>query len=77
MVSPWMENGNVLNFTRKNPEANRLQLVSLAERWTNVISDGCCLVVDRRGEWSKVSSPGNTSAREHSRGASDHYDSQR
>ena len=31
MVSPWMENGNVLSYTRKNPEANRLGLVSLIE----------------------------------------------
>lgn len=28
MVSPWMENGNILNYTRKAPEANRLRLVS-------------------------------------------------
>ncbi|KAF9781132.1 kinase-like domain-containing protein [Thelephora terrestris] len=27
MVSPWMENGNVLSYTRRNPEANRLRLL--------------------------------------------------
>lgn len=27
MVSPWMENGNVLSYTRKNPDANRLRLL--------------------------------------------------
>ncbi|KAF9781243.1 kinase-like domain-containing protein [Thelephora terrestris] len=27
MVFPWMENGNVLSYTRKNPEANRLQFL--------------------------------------------------
>jgi len=28
MVSPWMENGNVLSYTRKNPEADRVRVVS-------------------------------------------------
>ena len=32
LVSPWMENGNVLSYTRKHPEVNRLQLVSTDER---------------------------------------------
>ena len=27
MVSPWMENGNIVQFTGKNPEVNRLRLV--------------------------------------------------
>ena len=31
MVHPWMENGNVLSYTRKNPEANRLRLVSVCK----------------------------------------------
>jgi serine/threonine protein kinase len=31
MVSPWMENGNVINYTRMNPEANRLRLVSFTK----------------------------------------------
>ena len=31
MVSPWMENGNVLSYTGENPEANRLRLVSFIE----------------------------------------------
>ena len=32
LVSPRMENGNVLSYTRKHPEANRLHLVSFDER---------------------------------------------
>ena len=28
MVSPWMKNGDVMEYTRSNPSANRLQLVS-------------------------------------------------
>ena len=28
MASPWMKNGNVTEYTRSNPSANRLQLVS-------------------------------------------------
>ena len=27
MVTPWLENGNIIGFTRKNPEVNRLSLV--------------------------------------------------
>lgn len=27
MVSPWLENGNIISFTRKNPEVHRLWLV--------------------------------------------------
>ena len=27
MVSPWLNNGNIVAFTRKNPEVNRLRLV--------------------------------------------------
>ena len=29
MVSPWMDSGNIIGYSRKNPEANRLRLVSL------------------------------------------------
>ena len=39
MVSPWMENGNILSYTRKTPEANRVRLVSLINEQTNVDSD--------------------------------------
>lgn len=28
VVSPWMENGNILEYTRKHPEVNRMSLVS-------------------------------------------------
>ena len=28
MVSPWMKNGNVMEYTRSNPSADRLKLVS-------------------------------------------------
>ncbi|KAF9648301.1 kinase-like protein, partial [Thelephora ganbajun] len=27
MVSPWLKNGNIIRFTRKNPEVNRLRLL--------------------------------------------------
>ena len=27
MVSPWSKEGNIVSFTRKNPEVNRLRLV--------------------------------------------------
>ena len=27
MVSPWFENGDIVGFTRRNPEVNRLCLV--------------------------------------------------
>ena len=37
-----MENGNVLSYTIKNPEANRLRLVSLVDRWINVEFDDRC-----------------------------------
>ena len=71
MVYPWMESGNVLSYTRKNPEANRLRLVSLDKQWTSGRSNNRCLAVDRRSKWSKVPSPDEFSAREHSRGM--HY----
>ena len=32
LVSPWMEHGNILSYTRKHPEANKLQLVSINEQ---------------------------------------------
>ena len=76
MVFPWMENGNVLSYTRKNPRANRLRLVSLIDQWTNVESDHRCLAVDRCGQWSGVSSPDESSAWEHSWGKSFYYDCQ-
>ena len=34
MVSPWLENGNIVQFTRKNPEVNRLRLVRYGWRST-------------------------------------------
>ena len=46
MVSPWMENGNILNYTRKYPEVNRLRLVSSDERWSDGVSDSHWLVAD-------------------------------
>jgi len=70
MVSPWMANGNVLSYTRKNPEANRLRLVSLTEQLASVNSDTRCLAVDRRSKWFKVPSSDEFGAREHSRGVS-------
>ena len=33
MIHPWMENGNILSYTRKNPEANRLRLASVCKTW--------------------------------------------
>lgn len=32
MVSPWMENGNIVRFTRKNPDFNRLRLVRCGQQ---------------------------------------------
>ena len=29
MVSPWMKNGNVMEYTRSNPSTNHLRLVSM------------------------------------------------
>ena len=74
MVSPWMENGNVLSYTRKNPEANRLRLVSITESLASVNSDSRCLAVDRRGKWFEVSAPDEFGTWEHSRGMSRHHD---
>ena len=75
MVSPWMENGNVLGYTRKNPEVNRLRLASLIDQWINVEFDHRCLVADRCGKRPEVPSPGGFSAWEHSGGMSCRYDS--
>ena len=33
MVSEWMENGSISDFLKKNPDANRLELVSL---WSKI-----------------------------------------
>ena len=30
MVAPWMENGNIIEFLRENPQANPLKLVNPA-----------------------------------------------
>ena len=68
MVSPWMENGNVISYTRRNPEANRLRLVSVGERWTDGESDNHCLVADRCNKWSQVPPPDQFRTWEHSRG---------
>ena len=35
MVSPWMENGDILGYIARNPSANRLELV----RHTRWLSD--------------------------------------
>jgi len=70
IVSLWMENGDVVSYTRKNPEANRLQLVSTNGRLTGKESDSRCLVADRCHEWSQVPSSDGLCAREHSRGVS-------
>ena len=70
MVSPWMENGNVLSYTRKNPEVNRLQLVNLIERRTNVGFDYRFLPANQCSKWCEVPSPDESSTREHSRSMS-------
>lgn len=77
MVSPWMDNGNVLDYTKKNPEANRLKLVSGDEQWADGESESHWLTADRRSEWSQAPSPGEVSAREHSRGMYYCHDCQR
>ena len=74
MVYPWMENGNILNYTRKNPEANRLRLVSGDEQWSDGESDSYWLAADRCSEWSQVPSPDEFGTREHSRGMSCYHD---
>ena len=76
MVSPWMENGNVLSYTRKNPDANRLELVSPTDRWTNVEFNNRCLIVDRCGKWPEVPSPHEFSPWEHSGGMPCFHDCQ-
>ena len=63
MVSPWMENGNILNYTMKYPEANRLRLVSSDKELSDRVSDGHWFAADRRGEWSQVPSPDEFGAR--------------
>ena len=68
MVCPWMENGNVLSYTRKNPEANRLRLVSIGETQSVAKSNSNCIIADRRGEWSQVPPQDEFSARKHQRG---------
>ena len=76
MVSPWMENGNVLSYTRKSPEANRLRLVRLTEQRSRVKSNSRCIAVDRCGKWFEVPSPDEFSARGYSRGMSRFRDCQ-
>lgn len=34
MVSEWMENGNVMDFTKVNPDANRIELVRIHLHFT-------------------------------------------
>ena len=70
MVSPWIEGGNILSYTRKNPEANRLRLVILIGQWTNVGSNNSYIAVDRCSKRSEVSSLGEPGARQHSGGMS-------
>jgi len=33
MISPWMENGNIVEFLKENPEANPLKLVCTTFRF--------------------------------------------
>ena len=68
LVCPWMESGNVLSYTRKNPKANRLRLVSTDEAQDIGMSDGNRLTVDRRGKWSQVPPQDEPSTRKHQRG---------
>jgi hypothetical protein len=33
LVSPWMDNGNINEYARSNPHANRLDLVRSPDAW--------------------------------------------
>jgi len=68
IASPWMENGNVLSYTRKNHEANRLRFVSTSGRWSDKESDSHCVIAGRCHERSHVPSSDGLGAREHSGG---------
>ena len=68
MVCSWMENGNILSYTKENPEANRLRLVGIDYQWTSEEANSRCLVVDRCGKRAQVPSSDGLSAREYSRG---------
>jgi len=70
IVSPWMDNGNVVSYTRNNPEANRLRLVSTDGRLTGKESDSRCLAADRCHEWSQVPSSDGLGTWGRSRGMS-------
>ena len=39
MVSPWMENGNIVEFLRENPEANPLKLVYTTFRFIRLLTE--------------------------------------
>lgn len=70
LVSSWMKNGNILEYTKRNPEVNRLQLVILP-RWCAIRkTDGGSPEVGGRGRWPRVSTPSENNAREHSGGMS-------
>ena len=46
MVSEWMENGNIVEFIEKDPNANRIEFVcvhfSSAGLWLTWSVGGCC-----------------------------------
>jgi len=53
IVSDWMQNGNAMEYTRSNPEVNRLRLVSPPDLYSQIAllgslmppsSLGSCLV---------------------------------
>lgn len=56
VVSPWMENGNVVDFLRENHEANPVKLVCCAKIPPRFLADSC-------RSWKSPSKAYNTSTR--------------
>lgn len=49
MVSPWMQNGNVLEYMEKNKKADKLQLMCVSVRERMVVSDQSKMLESARG----------------------------
>jgi len=54
VVSPWMEDGNVMDYLRENHEANPVKLVRCAKILPRFLADSC-------PSWKRASSAYNIS----------------
>ena len=55
IISPWLPNGHIIEYTRKNRQVNRWQLVSDSAVYTGILSETLSSIACASRLWPRIS----------------------